>query len=385
MPGGRGGSLESSRLCPEGPGDRFVEPGEALMSERDAGVLSRRTLLRGAAGLGVTATTAVLLTACGSDTAPGAEPSAAVEGPPETPTIRLPKGAISSFLTVAAASELLKEEGFTDVQYVNPRRPEAVFAEFASGGFDMMLVPSPMATLRIDADDPIVVLGGVNAGVFQILGREAITSMGDFRGKTLVTSGRGAPDDVFLAVTLANVGIDVRTDVTVVTLPHNEAANALSSGEADGMTSYPPFAHGVQAKGIGHVVLDANVDGPWSQYLFSMATVHRDFFTKNPMATKRALRALLRAADLVAKDPRRAARAMVDLGFMGEPLYEATLAGVQAIRHDVWRTYEPADTLRFYALRLREAGLIKSTPEQILSRGTDFRSLRELTRQLKGT
>ena len=362
----------------------FVESGGATPGERDdAGSLSRRTFLRGAAGLGITAATATLLNACGSDNDPSAEPSTTVEGPLETTTIRLPKGAISSFLPVAAALDFLKEEGFTDIQYVSPSRPEGVFVEFAAGGFDLMLVPAPMAALRIDAADPIVILGGINAGLFQILGKDGVTSMGDFRGKTLATSGPGAPDDVFLAVTLANVGIDVRTDVTVVTRPHNEAIQALVAGEADGMTSYPPFASEVQAKGIGHVVLDANTDRPWSQYFFSMPAVHRDFFTKNPVATKHALRALLKAADVVAKDPALAARAMVDLGFIGEPLYEATVAGVQGIRHDVWRSYEPADTLRFYALRMREAGLIKSTPDQILSRGTDFRSLRELKRELK--
>jgi NitT/TauT family transport system substrate-binding protein len=355
-----------------------------MADERDTTCsLSRRTFLQGVAGLGVTAATAALLPSCGSDSDQRVQPPAAVEGPPETTTIRLPKGAISSFLPWAVASEFMKEEGFTDVQYVSPSRPEAVFAEFAAGQFDLMLVPAPMAALRIDAGDPIVILGGVNAGLFQILGSAAITSMGDFRGRTLATSGPGAPDDVFLAVTLANVGIDVRTDVTVVTRPHNEAIQALIVGEADGMTSYPPFANEVKAKGIGHVVLDANTDRPWSQYLFSMAAVHRDFFTKHPVATKRALRALFKAADVVAKVPARAARAMVDLGFMGEQLYEATVAGAEGIRHDVWRSHEPADTLRFYALRMGEADLIESTPDQILDRGADFRFLQELRRELK--
>ena len=40
-------------------------------------------------------------------------------------------------------------------------------------------------------------------------------------------------------------------------------------------------------------------------------------------------------------------------------------------------------TLRFYALRLREAGFIKSSPQTIMSRGTDWRFLNELKRELK--
>jgi NitT/TauT family transport system substrate-binding protein len=40
--------------------------------------------------------------------------------------------------------------------------------------------------------------------------------------------------------------------------------------------------------------------------------------------------------------------------------------------------------MRFYALRLHEAGLIKSTPQRILAQGTDWRFLNELKRELKG-
>ena len=43
-----------------------------------------------------------------------------------------------------------------------------------------------------------------------------------------------------------------------------------------------------------------------------------------------------------------------------------------------WREYEPADTVRFYALRLYEDGLIKSTPQKILAQGTDWRFFNEL-------
>jgi NitT/TauT family transport system substrate-binding protein len=48
-----------------------------------------------------------------------------------------------------------------------------------------------------------------------------------------------------------------------------------------------------------------------------------------------------------------------------------------------WRAYDPEDTVRFYALRLREAGMIKSGPQQIISRGTDWRFLNDVKRQLK--
>jgi NitT/TauT family transport system substrate-binding protein len=49
----------------------------------------------------------------------------------------------------------------------------------------------------------------------------------------------------------------------------------------------------------------------------------------------------------------------------------------------VWREYDPEDALRFYALRLHQVGMIKSTPERIIAAGTDWRFLDELKRELK--
>ena len=49
-----------------------------------------------------------------------------------------------------------------------------------------------------------------------------------------------------------------------------------------------------------------------------------------------------------------------------------------------WRELDPEDTLRFYSLRLQEIGMIKSTPDQIISQGTDWRFLNELKQELKG-
>jgi NitT/TauT family transport system substrate-binding protein len=39
--------------------------------------------------------------------------------------------------------------------------------------------------------------------------------------------------------------------------------------------------------------------------------------------------------------------------------------------------------MRFYALRLHEVGMIKSSPSAILAEGTDWRFLNELRRELK--
>jgi NitT/TauT family transport system substrate-binding protein len=48
-----------------------------------------------------------------------------------------------------------------------------------------------------------------------------------------------------------------------------------------------------------------------------------------------------------------------------------------------WRQYDPEDTVRFYALRLREAGMLKSNPQKIVGQATDWRFLKELRQELK--
>jgi NitT/TauT family transport system substrate-binding protein len=49
-----------------------------------------------------------------------------------------------------------------------------------------------------------------------------------------------------------------------------------------------------------------------------------------------------------------------------------------------WREYDVEDTVRFYSLRLREAGMIKSAPNKIIAQGTDWRFFNELKHELKG-
>jgi len=53
------------------------------------------------------------------------------------------------------------------------------------------------------------------------------------------------------------------------------------------------------------------------------------------------------------------------------------------VRFDVWREYDPEDSLRIYALRLHEVGLIKANPQKLIAEHTDWRFLNELKRELK--
>jgi NitT/TauT family transport system substrate-binding protein len=112
-----------------------------------------------------------------------------------------------------------------------------------------------------------------------------------------------------------------------------------------------------------------------------MVAARQEFAGRYPIATKRALRAMLKASDICANQPERAARYLVTRGY--EPHYELALEVVRSVSYRQWRDYQPEDTVRFHALRLHEVGMIKSTPQTIISQGTDWRFLNELKRELK--
>ncbi|MDX8521505.1 hypothetical protein [Mesorhizobium dulcispinae] len=107
----------------------------------------------------------------------------------------------------------------------------------------------------------------------------------------------------------------------------------------------------------------------------------REFVDKHPIATKRILRAILKAADLCVTEPKRVAQQIVDVGFTAR--YDYALQTMTDVPYNKWREYDPEDTIRFYALRLQEAGMIRSGPQKIIADGTDWRFLNELKRELK--
>ncbi len=112
-----------------------------------------------------------------------------------------------------------------------------------------------------------------------------------------------------------------------------------------------------------------------------MPAGNREYVRRYPVATKRVLRALLKATDFCAAEPTRAAQLIVERGFAKR--YDYALQTLSEVAYDKWRDYDPEDSMRFYALRLYEAGLVKSTPQKIIADGTDWRFLNELKQELK--
>ena len=127
------------------------------------------------------------------------------------------------------------------------------------------------------------------------------------------------------------------------------------------------------------MILNSAVDRPWSQYFCCMLIGNADFVRRNPIATKRVVRAMMRATDICAAKPDWVAQRLVDRGFT--PRYDYARQGLDDVSYRSWRDYDAEDAVRFWALRERELGMIKSSPDKIIATGTDWRFLKEVRKE----
>jgi NitT/TauT family transport system substrate-binding protein len=228
-------------------------------------------------------------------------------------------------------------------------------------------------------------------GCFELFVKRDIKTIRDLKGRVVAVPELGSVQHVFVSTIVGHVGLDPRKDVSFAAMAPAEGIQRLTEGTIDAFLGFPPDPLELRRRNVGHVLLNSTVDRPWSQYFCCMVAGNRDFVRKHPVATKRALRALLKANQICALEPERSAQRVVDGGFVGyltaasaRERYDYTLQTLKSIPYARWREYDPEDTIRFYSLRLREAGMIASTPQKILTQGTDWRFLNELKKELKG-
>jgi NitT/TauT family transport system substrate-binding protein len=306
---------------------------------------------------------------------------ASAEAPPETTRIRFVGGPAICIAPQYVAETLLKAEGFTEVEYVKFDTTNTPRRTVANGSADIILDAVGDVVSDIDAGAPLLTLAGVHLGCYELFGTDRIRAVRDLKGKKISVDTLRGSQHTFLSAMISYVGLDPRKDIDWVVHPSAEAIQLFADGKLDAYLGFPPEPQELRAKKIGHVVVNTATDRPWSQYFCCMMVANRDFVQNNPVAIKRALRATLKAADLCSQDPDRAARLVVQKGFIKN--YDYALEALREVSYGAWRTYDPDSTIRFHALRLHEVGMIKNTPDKIIAKGTDWRFLNELRKELK--
>ncbi len=308
----------------------------------------------------------------------------AAEPPPETTRIRLPKVPSACVAPAYVAEALLRAEGFDQIEYAGSGMQGAGVPgaqRMGAGEVDIGMNFAAPLVVAIDMGAPIVVLAGVHAGCFELFANENVRKIKDLKGKTVAILGRNSAQHIFLASIATSVGIDPNRDIRWVDHVPAEGKRLLAEGGVDAYLGFPPDPQELRAKKVGRLLLNSAVDRPWSQYFCCMIAANREWADRHPVAAKRAVRAILKASELCAADPELGARAFLAQGFNFDPEYAR-----QALREltlGTWRDFNPEETLRFYALRLREAEMVKSSPQKIIAGGSDWRIVDRLRKEMK--
>jgi NitT/TauT family transport system substrate-binding protein len=235
--------------------------------------------------------------------------------------------------------------------------------------------------LGLDKGEIFTLLTGVHVGCFVLFGHEGVQGIAGLKGKTVGVPGFGTGAHLLLTLMAAEIGLDPKKDMHWIADPAAKPKDLFIDGKIDAFLGFPPEPQELRAKRIGRVIFDTAVYRPWSQYFCCMLAGNREFVRRQPVAAKRAMRAILKAADLCASEPAGAARLLVDGGFT--PSYDYALQTLKDVPYDRWREYDPEDAIRFWTLRMRDAAFVKSTPQKIIAESTDWRFLDELKRELK--
>jgi NitT/TauT family transport system substrate-binding protein len=302
--------------------------------------------------------------------------------PPETTTIRLAKNPAICIAPQYVVSDLLSAEGFANVVYVQSDAGVEQAKAVANGDLDFTLHFSGPLLLQVDRGLRISILAGVHVGCFELFAKKGIRSVADLKGRTVGIQALETSQHVFLSAMATLVGLNPAKDIEWVTSASVKPIELFAEGKIDAFLGLPPEPQRLRAQNIGHVIVNSARDRPWSQYFCCMLAGNREFVRKNPIATKRVVRAILRATDLCVSEPALVAQRMVDRGFTSRQ--DDAVQTLAEVPYNQWRDYDPEDTIRFYALRLREAGMVKSSPAKIIADGADWRFLNEVRRELGG-
>lgn len=314
----RGSALEAADpdgSYQEAPMDRTAEP---------AGRLSRRQFAQRAARLGLSAAGLTVLAGCGSRVAPNGPSGRGSRL--ETATLRIGYSPAICFAAMYVAEDLLRSEGFSELHYVRAATSQAVVI---AGEADLAATDIWSILREIDQGRPLTVLSGLHGGCYDLYATGQIRAIRDLKGKALGVPGLHAGRHLFLSTIVSYVGLQPGTDITWVTAPSAESIEALADGRIDAFLAFPPEPQELRARQIGHLVVSTAHDRPWSDYLCCFVFGHSDFVRRHPEATKRALRAIIKANEICVNEPDRTARLLVDRGYT--PRFDYALQTIKEV------------------------------------------------------
>ena len=116
--------------------------------------------------------------------------TAAAEPPPETTRLRLVKVPVICLSPEYLAEELLRLEGFSEVEYVEIEQNTAADLLLANKADITATVP-PTLLPDLDVGKPFVALAGLHGGCYELFANERVRAIRDLKGKRVAITAPG--------------------------------------------------------------------------------------------------------------------------------------------------------------------------------------------------
>ena len=272
-------------------------------------------------------TALLLLTACGKQETP--------ETPevPEEEAITMQVGALKGPTAMGLA--MLEDTEGDDPRYALTIGASAdeITPGLLKGELDVACVPANLAAVLYNQTEGDVVVLGINTlGVLYIVENgNAVQSLADLAGKTMVASGKGSTPEYALRYLLKENGVDPDGGVIIDwKSEHSECVSALATGAATIAMLPQPFVTVAQGK-MGELRMALDLTAEWSALdngsalLTGVVVSTREFVEAHPQAVADFLTDYAASVESVNADPAAAAVKIEALGIVEAAVAEQAL------------------------------------------------------------
>ena len=305
-----------------------------------------KKLFRSAAALALAAALLVSLTACGKKQETQPETEEPVQEAPATLRVGALKGPTAMGLVeLMKASDLVSAGEEVPQAYDN--LPDAVDSytftlaaaatelapQLVKGDLDIACVPANLAaTLYQQTEGEVVTLGINTLGVLYIVENgNAVQSLADLEGKTMVASGKDSTPEYALRYLLEENGVDPDTGVVIDWKnEHSECVSALASGAATIALLPQPFVTVAESK-MPELRTALDLTEQWdaldngSALITGVVVARRDVVEAHPQAVERFLEQYAASVDWVNVNTADAAALIGEYGIVDAAVAEKAL------------------------------------------------------------
>ena len=305
-----------------------------------------KKLFRSAAVLALAAALLVSLTACGKEQETQPETEEPVQEAPATLRVGALRGPTAMGLVELMKASDLVSAG-EDVPQAYDNLPDAVDSytftlaaaatelapQLVKGDLDIACVPANLAaTLYQQTEGEVVTLGINTLGVLYIVENgNAVQSLADLEGKTMVASGKDSTPEYALRYLLEENGVDPDTGVVIDWKnEHSECVSALASGAATIALLPQPFVTVAESK-MPELRTALDLTEQWdvldngSALITGVVVARRDVVEAHPQAVERFLEQYAASVDWVNANTADAAALIGEYGIVDAAVAEKAL------------------------------------------------------------